>query len=172
MSPARRSRESGHVKFSVEDQKLLRRDGVDASTLRVLEKTEEARKLKADLDRREREFEAAIAERDSEIREMQTAGVQKIAIAGAVGFGVGGGLAYILHDEVATQFGKGTPLALGLLPAVGLALLAGTKKIFKPSKKVDTSQARAGSYGAALGLVLVGGFLSYEDYQASLPTTV
>ena len=64
----------------------------------------------------------------------------------------------------------GVPRVPGvLLPGVGVAMLMVAPSVLRDRKSQpgENAAARAGAYGGALGLITVGGYLSYQDYQAA-----
>ena len=133
----------------------------------IAEKSEAAATARADLRKAEQDFDEKVNVLERRFREGMSTGLQEAAMAGAIGFGVGGGLAYMLHDKIATYFGKGSWPAMLALPVTGIALVAATPGIMKdPAKKPgENASERAGVYGAGLGLAMVGGYLSYQDYS-------
>lgn len=146
---------------------ITRTGGKDVAT--IVEKTEQAAKAKSDLKQAEESFEAKIALMDKRYANQMTQGVEQVAITSAIGFGLGGGLAYIAHDSIASYFGKGSWPALLTLPALGAITVAVTPSMFK-DKRSDpggNATARAGGYGFGVGLLAVGGYLSYQDYMAA-----
>jgi cobalamin biosynthesis protein CobD/CbiB len=145
---------------------ITREAGKDVAV--IAQKTEEATKAKADLKKAEDSFEEKVAAMDRRVRETMSTGVESAAMGGALGFGLGGGAAYLLHDTVAGYFGRGTWTAMLVLPVTGAVTLAVVPSMLKDRKSApgENASARAGAYGAGLGLLSVGGYLSYEDYKA------
>ncbi len=153
--------------LSKEILKMITREaGKDVAV--IAQKTEEATKARSDLKRAEDDFEAKVSAMDRKVKETMTAGVESAAMGGAIGFGLGGGAAYLLHDTVADYFGRGTMTAMVVLPAAGVLILAVAPSALKDRKSApgENASTRAGAYGAGLGLLGVGGYLSYEDYKA------
>lgn len=134
----------------------------------IAEKSEQAAAAKADLRKAEMEFDEKVNSLERRFREGMQSGLQEAAMSGAIGFGIGGGLAYMLHDRVAEYFGKGSYTAMAVLPVAGVVLLAATPELLKDprSKPGENASTRAAGYGTGLGLALVGGYLSYQDYAA------
>lgn len=150
--------------------KLITREG-GKELANVVALQDKANSAVLDRQRAELEFEEKTAEIEKRYRESMTVGVQNLAIATVFGFGLGGAIAYLAHDYVANYFGRGKPLALLTLPAVGIAIIAATPRFLQDSKKApgEKKEERAASYGAGLGLIAVGGYCSYEDYVAANP---
>ena len=134
----------------------------------IAEKSEAAATAKADLRKAESDFDEKVGVLERRFREGMQSGLQEAAMAGAIGFGVGGGLAYMIHDRIAEYFGKGSWPALLTLPAAGVIMVVATPDLFKdpPKKPGEQASTRAAVYGGGLGLALVGGYLSYQDYSA------
>ncbi len=147
--------------------KLITRDG-GKELASVVALTDKAQTAELEKKRAEAEFEEKTQEIEKRYRDQMTVGVQNLAIATVFGFGLGGGLAYLAHDYVADYFGRGSPMALLTLPAAGIVVIAATPKMLQDSKKApgEKKEERAASYGAGLGLLVVGGYCSYEDYMA------
>jgi hypothetical protein len=154
--------------FNKDLLKLITREaGKDVAT--IVQKTEEASRARAEARAAESEFETKVLTLEGKMKEMMTTGVESAAFSGALGFGLGGAIAFIAHDQVASYFGKGSWPALLTLPGAGLLVLAVTPSFFKDKKKGSGENAttRAASYGTALGLLGVGGYFSYQDYMAT-----
>jgi hypothetical protein len=134
----------------------------------IAEKSEQAASARAELKKAEADFDDKVTMLERRFREGMSTGLQEAAMAGAVGFGVGGGIAYMAHDKVAEYFGKGSWLSLLTVPAAGALILAVTPEVAKDpkSKPGENASTRAGGYGLGLGMVVVGGYLSYQDYSA------
>lgn len=156
-----------------DEQKLLARDGADKQTLALITTNEQLRKARHDLTEAERAFELRLDEQNSALVEMQTRGTLRLAGATGAGIVLGGGGAYFGHDFVAEEFGKATIPALVLIPAIGAAALFFTWKKSKTKKRAVTQsevEGRMLGYGFGFGALLVGGYLSYEDYIAANPS--
>ena len=147
--------------------KLITKEaGKDVAT--IVAKTDEAARTRSELRHAENSFDERISDMSRRLREANTAGLEAAAISGAVGFGAGGGAAYLLHDQVAAYFGKGSWAALLTLPVAGIATFAAVPALFKDKKSApgENASMRAAGYGAGLGLAGVAGYLSYQDYTA------
>lgn len=116
----------------------------------------------------EEDFDRQVATLQTKLRDLTTTGVEDLAISAAAGFGAGGGLAYILHDQVKEYFGADSIFALAALPVAGVVIVAATPKMLKdPAKKPgENANKRAAGYGFGMGMAAVGAYLSYEDYSA------
>jgi hypothetical protein len=134
----------------------------------IAEKSEAAATARADLKKAESDFDDKVNSLQRQFREGMQTGLQEAAMAGAIGFGIGGGIAYMVHDRIAEYFGKGSWPALLVLPVTGIVVVVATPDLFKdPAKKPgENASTRAGAYGTGLGLAMVGGYLSYQDYSA------
>lgn len=145
---------------------ITRAAGKDVAT--IVAKTDEVAKTRQELRHAESSFEEKIATMDRRLKEANTAGIESAAMAGALGFGAGGGAAFLLHDQVASYFGKGSWPALLALPAAGIGMIAITPSLFKDKKSApgENAAVRSAAYGGGLGLATVGGYFSYQDYSA------
>jgi len=135
----------------------------------IVQTSDQLAKAKADAKAAEESFDAKVALMDKKFANQMTQGVEQVALASAISFGIGGAIAYIAHDSIATYFGKGSWPALLTLPAVGVVVIAATPAVFK-DKRSDpggNATARASGYGFGTGLLMVGGYLSYQDYTAA-----
>lgn len=87
------------------------------------------------------------------------------AVGGAV---IGAGSAYFFHDDVVDFFGKDSWLGYLTLPAIGALCLYATTKIKDPSSKPGAKlDDRMGLLGLGLGLLLGGGYMSYQTWPSS-----
>lgn len=132
-----------------------------AADRRVTEREHELRE-------REQAFDLAVNERDRQLKDLETRGAKRFAVSAVAGFSLGAGLAYLAHDEIAMQFGKGTLPAVMALPVTGGLVFWQAQKYFKKNRKVPVT-TRIGTYAGALGTLIVGGYLGYEDYVAMNP---
>lgn len=167
MGARTRLRDAGPV-LSKDILKMITREaGKDVAV--IAQKTEEATKARADLKRAEEDFEEKVSAMDKRVRETMSTGIEGAALGGAFGFGIGGTIAYLAHDAVADYFGKGTWPAMLLLPGTGAVVLMAAPSVLKDRKSApgENASTRAGAYGAGIGLIAVGGYLSYQDYSAS-----
>lgn len=146
---------------------ITREAGKDVAT--ILQKSEEASAAKAALRQSEADFDAKVGAMQARLKDAVTSGAESAAMAGGIGFGIGGAIAFIAHDKVSTYFGKGSWLALLTLPAAGLGTIAITPMLLKDRPKAlgENAGMRAGGYGLGLGLLGVGGYFSYQDYMAA-----
>lgn len=150
--------------------KLITKEG-GKELAQVVTLTDKANTAVAERKRAEDEFESKAADIQRRHQEMMTVGVQNIAIGAVVGFGLGGAIAWLAHDSIADYFGRGSWPSLLALPTSGIVLLGFTPKLFADRRSApgEKKEERAASFGAALGLLTVGGYCSYTDYAALNP---
>lgn len=86
------------------------------------------------------------------------------AVGGAV---LGGGAAYLFHDDVVDFFGKDSWLGYLSLPAIGALCIYATTKIKDGNKVGSKLDDRMGLLGLGLGLLLGGGYMSYQTWPSS-----
>lgn len=148
--------------------KVITRDG-GKDLAAIVQLTDKANSAVAEKKRAEEEFASTAADIERRFHESMTAGVQSVAVAAVAGFGLGGTIAWLAHDSIATYFGKGTWPALLTLPAAGIVVLAATPKMFKDKRgnPGEQKEERAASFGAGLGLLTIGGYCSYQDYTTT-----
>lgn len=147
--------------------KLITKEaGKDVAT--IVAKTDEAARTRSELRHAENSFDEKINAMSQRLREANTDGIETAALAGAVGFGIGGATAYLLHDQVSAYFGKGSWPALMVLPSAGIATIAVTPSVFKDKKSQPGENAamRSAAYGGGVGLLTISAWLSYQDYSA------
>lgn len=135
----------------------------------LAKQSEAARKARSELASAEQNYEAEVDRLEKRITSLQNAGVKQVATMALIGAGAGGGTAYLTHDMLADYFGRATWPALLILPVAGVLTFAKTPSFFKDRGKKSLADERAMGYGAGVGLLLVGGYLSYEDYVAANP---
>ncbi|PCC73147.1 hypothetical protein SAMN02745121_08564 [Nannocystis exedens] len=140
----------------------------------ALTKTEQLERDLKNAEKRNSQLQQKVSEGDQiiEKHKKQVADLvtryQSTAAYGVGGFAIGGGAAYLFHDDVVEYFGADSWMGYLCLPALGaLALYATTKIKDPPSKPGARLDDRVGLLGLGLGLLLGGGYMSYTTWPES-----
>lgn len=108
-------------------------------------------------------LDEVLDESRKKLREWGNERAMRVAGAAAGGFGLGAAVAYFGDAFVVAKIGTGS-LGLILIPGVGL-IVAAVAPTIKDKGGKSAAETRAGVFGFGLGLMLMGGYMSYQRWK-------